>query len=117
MTSTVQRTQLRSFGHAAWAAAVVVTLALNLLWPLPGQEASWMWVGGLMAFPGAAAVILARRPGNGVGHALGLVGGAAPLWPLCPDREGSLRVLEVLPQRRRRPLTSKTSSPRRRSLA
>lgn len=63
--------------HLLWAAAVVGVLSLNLLWPLDGQEGSWPWVGGLMAFPVAAALILARRPGNGVGLALGAVGIAA----------------------------------------
>ncbi|WP_052667292.1 hypothetical protein [Nitriliruptor alkaliphilus] len=63
--------------HVAWAAAVIGVLGLNLVWPLPGQEANWPWVGGLLAFPVAAAAILARRPGNGVGRALGLVGVAA----------------------------------------
>jgi hypothetical protein len=88
------RLQLRAFGHAAWAGAVVVILALNLVWPLPGDEDSWAWVGGLMAFPVAAAVILSRRPGNGVGRALGVVGVSAALifvlswyvltWPGAP---------------------------------
>ncbi len=38
-----------------------------------GPEEYWPWVLGLMAFPVAAALILQRRPGNGVGRAMGVV--------------------------------------------
>lgn len=62
---------------AAWAAGVTGVLALNVLWPLPGHEQDWPWVMGLMAFPIAAALVLARRPGNVVGRLLGLVGMSA----------------------------------------
>jgi hypothetical protein len=62
---------------AAWAAAVVGVLALNVLWPFPGQEDDWPWVMGLTAFPIAAALVLARRPDNVVGRLLGLVGMSA----------------------------------------
>lgn len=67
----------RSWALAAWAAGVVGVLTLNVLWPFPGREADWPWVMGLMAFPIAAALVLARRPGNVVGRLLGVVGMSA----------------------------------------
>jgi hypothetical protein len=66
--------RVRTWVLAAWAAAVVGVLALNVLWPLPGQDRNWPWVMGLMAFPIAAALVLARRRGNTVGRLLGVVG-------------------------------------------
>jgi hypothetical protein len=57
------------------AAGILVILGLNLVWPVPtanGEEVIWMWVAGLMAFPVAAAIILAHRPHNRVGWALGV---------------------------------------------
>ena len=63
----------RNWALALWAAAVVVVLALNVARPFPGREADWPWVMGLMAFPVAAALLLARRPGNAIGLLLGLV--------------------------------------------
>ena len=67
----------RTLALAAWAAAVVVVLALNVARPFPGREADWPWVMGLMAFPVAAALLLAHRPGNTIGRLLGLVAMAA----------------------------------------
>ena len=61
----------RGWALAAWAAAVDLLLVLNVLWPLPGREADWPWVMGLMAFPVTAALLLARRPGNTIGRLLG----------------------------------------------
>lgn len=63
----------RGWAFAAWAAAVVVVLALNVAQPFPGREADWPWVMGLMAFPVASALLLARRPGNTIGRLLGVV--------------------------------------------
>ena len=62
---------------AGWAAAVVGVQALHVIWPFPGHEQDWPWVMGLMAFPIAAAIVLARRPGNVIGRLLGLVGMSA----------------------------------------
>jgi len=69
--------RVRSRVLAAWAAGVVGVLVLNVLWPPAGQEEDWPWVMGLMAFPIAAALVLARRPGNVVGRLLGVVGMSA----------------------------------------
>lgn len=33
----------RGWAFAAWAAAVVVVLALNVAQPFPGREADWPW--------------------------------------------------------------------------
>jgi hypothetical protein len=63
----------RGWALAAWAAAIDLVLALNVLWPFPGHEADWPWVMGLMAFPVTAALLLARRPGNTIGRLLGVV--------------------------------------------
>ncbi len=63
----------RGWALAGWAAALDLLLALNVLWPLSGQEANWPWVMGLMAFPVTAALLLARRPGNAIGRLLGVV--------------------------------------------
>ncbi len=68
---------MRSQALAAWAASVVVVLALNVVWPLPGQAESWPWATGLMAFPVAGGLLLAKRPGNPIGRILALVGVAA----------------------------------------
>lgn len=68
--------RLRIWLLIGWAVAVVAVLALNLLFPPPGLENAWQWVGGMMTFPIAAAVILGRRPGNGVGLTFFVVGTA-----------------------------------------
>jgi hypothetical protein len=69
--------RVRGWLLAGWAAAVVGVLAVNVVWPFPGHEADWPWVVGLMAFPVAAALLLARRPGNIIGRLLGVVGVSA----------------------------------------
>lgn len=67
--------RFRNWALAGWAALTVAVLALHVVWPQPGIEGDyWPWVVGLMVFPVAAALILAKRPGNGVGRALGVVG-------------------------------------------
>jgi hypothetical protein len=62
---------------AGWAAAVVGVEALHVIWPFPDHEQDWPWVMGLMAFPVAAAIVLARRSGNVIGRLLGMVGMSA----------------------------------------
>jgi hypothetical protein len=59
-----------------WAFSVVGVLVLNLILPPSGLEHAWQWVGGNMAFPVAAALILSKRPGNRVGQAMAVVGTA-----------------------------------------
>ena len=55
------------------AAAIEFVLVLNVIWPLPNEEGeSWPWVVGLMAFPVGAALVLAHRPENRAGWALGV---------------------------------------------
>lgn len=67
----------RARAHALWAGVAVVVLGASLARPLPGQEAAWPWTAGLMAFPVAGALILARRPANVIGRTLTAVGVAA----------------------------------------
>jgi hypothetical protein len=64
---------------AVWAAASVALQILHLVRPVDSVAADswWPWVIGLAAFPVAAAVVLAHRPGNGVGRALAVVAVAA----------------------------------------
>ncbi|MPZ50633.1 MAG: hypothetical protein GEU75_15265 [Dehalococcoidia bacterium] len=72
----------RIFALIAGAAFVEVVLLLNIAWPIRTEsydEQDWPWIGGLMAFPVAAALILIHRPQNGVGRALGVVGVSAGL--------------------------------------
>lgn len=69
--------RVRGWLLASWAALVVGVLVLNVAWPFPGHEEEVPWVIGLMVFPVAAALVLARRPGNAVGRLLALVGMAA----------------------------------------
>ena len=63
----------RTLALIGGAAVVEVVLLLNVLLPLEGEEDSAGWYFGLMGFPIAAAIILAHRPDNGVGRALGAV--------------------------------------------
>ena len=67
----------RFLAIVAGAAFVELVLLLNVVWPLPGEEDSWPWVGGLMAFPIAAALILIHRPEHRVGWALGVTAASA----------------------------------------
>ena len=71
------RTKLRGWLLAGWAAAIVGVQARHVIWPFSDREGDWPWVMGLMAFPIAAALLLARRPGNIIGRLLALVGMAA----------------------------------------
>lgn len=65
----------RVWAHYVWAGVVVAILLLHVFWPRPGQGSFYAaWPLGLMPFPVAAALILARRPGNGVGRDLFVVG-------------------------------------------
>lgn len=58
-------------------------LVLNIIWPIarPADDDGpiWMWVGGLMGFPPAAALLLAYRPSNRLSWALGISAGSAGL--------------------------------------
>jgi hypothetical protein len=63
--------------QVAAAGAVLGSLLLSALFPLPGQEDARPWAVGLMAFPVAAALVLINRPGNPIGRLLGVVGAAA----------------------------------------
>ncbi|MGH2584654.1 MAG: hypothetical protein ACRDJE_07040 [Dehalococcoidia bacterium] len=72
----------RAYAVTLTVAAVLVVLALNLLWPVTTEaydEDASAWVAGLMAFPVAAALVLIHRPDNRVGWALGVVGASAGL--------------------------------------
>jgi hypothetical protein len=61
--------------HYVWSAIVVSALLLNVFWPVyPGYS---MWALSLVAYPVAAALILANRPGNRVGRVLAVVGMSA----------------------------------------
>jgi len=65
----------RVWAHYVWAGAVVAILLLHVFWPQPGEEGPYQaWPMGLMPFPVAGALILARRPGNGVGRTLFVIG-------------------------------------------
>jgi hypothetical protein len=63
----------RRWSLVATAGATVGVLGLHVIWPQPGQVDYWPWAIGLMAYPMAAALILVKRPGNGVGRTLGIV--------------------------------------------
>jgi hypothetical protein len=68
--------------HYSWAALVVGSLLLHVLWSLLGlpgaaSEGFWIWALSLMVYPVAAAVILVNRPGNRVGRTLAVVTAAA----------------------------------------
>ena len=61
--------------HYLWAATVVGALMLNVFWPpYPGYS---IWALSLVAYPVAAALILANRPGNRVGRVLAVVATSA----------------------------------------
>ncbi len=61
--------------HYTWSATVVGALLLNVFWPVyPGYS---IWALSLAAYPVAAALILAQRPGNRVGRVLAVVGVSA----------------------------------------
>jgi hypothetical protein len=78
--------RVRNWTLCGWATLTVGVLALHIVRPLPGEDSGyWAWPLGLMAFPVTAALILMKRPGNGVGRALGVVGMATfavffPWW-------------------------------------
>jgi hypothetical protein len=62
---------MRNWWHFLWAAIIGGALLLNVFWPVyPGYS---VWALSLVAFPPAAAVILANRPGNRVGRVLAVV--------------------------------------------
>jgi hypothetical protein len=68
--------------HYSWAAIVVGSLLLHVVWSLfdlPGaaSEDFWIWALSLTVYPVAAAVILVNRPGNVVGRMLAVVTAAA----------------------------------------
>jgi hypothetical protein len=95
--------RVRNWALAGWASFTVGVLALHVVWPQPGQEVGyWPWAVGLMAFPVAAALILAKLPGNGVGRVLGVVGMATlaiffPWWYAVNYLDSPLsRLAEVL---------------------
>jgi hypothetical protein len=71
--------RVRNWALAGWAALTVALLAFAAVVEFRenGVAGEWSWAVGLMAFPVAAALVLARRPGNGVGRALGVVSMAA----------------------------------------
>lgn len=71
------RRRARGWLLRAWAAAVLVVLLLNVVWPQPGHDDEWPWPVGLMAFPVAAVVVLTRRPGNVIGRLMAVVGASA----------------------------------------
>lgn len=68
--------------HYSWAAIVVGSLLLHVVWSLfdlPGAASDdfWIWALSLAVYPVAAVVILVNRPGNGVGRMLAVVTAAA----------------------------------------
>jgi small-conductance mechanosensitive channel len=67
----------RSWLYAGWALLAVVLLALTAVRSAPGLEVEPVFDIGLAAFPVTAAIILARRPGNGVGWTLAVISMAA----------------------------------------
>ena len=73
----ITTSRLRSWWITLWAGAVLVVLAVNIAVPVPAMVDGWPWVGGLMAFPVAAAVVLLRRPGNSIGRLLFVVASTA----------------------------------------
>ncbi len=97
------------------AAVTVGVLALHVISPQPGQVGAgevdyWPWAVGLVAYPVAAALILIKRPGNGVGRTLGVVAlaslaifgtwwyiGHQPDAPLAAAAE-VLNAIAVIPQ-------------------
>ena len=74
--------RLRAVVFGGAAGAIVLVLILNIAWPIRTEtyeEQDWPWIGGLMAFPVAAALVLIHRPDNRVGWALGLTSLSAGL--------------------------------------
>ncbi|HSK96268.1 MAG TPA: hypothetical protein VK891_06590 [Euzebyales bacterium] len=73
------RGRIRSWALVGWTAATVALFGFAAVVELRehGATGDWPWAVGLMAFPVAAGLLLIRRPGNGVGRALGVVGVAA----------------------------------------
>lgn len=69
----------RSVGLLLWAAMILTVMAVNIVAPSLHLVDGWPWVGGLMAFPIAAVIVLLRRPGNTIGRLLALVASAAGL--------------------------------------
>jgi hypothetical protein len=71
--------RVRNGALVAWAALTVALFAFATVveFRQTGVTGDWPWGVGLMAFPVSAALVLAKRPGNGVGRVLGVVGMAA----------------------------------------
>jgi hypothetical protein len=71
--------RVRNGALVAWAALTVALFAFATVveFRQAGVTGDWPWGVGLMAFPVSAALVLAKRPGNGVGRVLGVVGMAA----------------------------------------
>lgn len=94
--------RVRGWVLAIWAAFVVVVLAASAAWPPPGQGSIWAWAVGLMAFPVAGSLLLARRPRNVIGRILASVGITAGVifvatWYALTYRQGLMSTLvEVL---------------------
>ena len=63
-----------------WALIMVGVLVWTMVFPPRGLETYWQWLAGMIAFPVAAALILAKRPGNGVGRVLFTVGTATLIY-------------------------------------
>lgn len=65
----------RAWAEYVWAGLVVSVLVMHVIRPQPGEDGPyWPWPMGLVPFPIAGALILVRRPGNGVGRVLRVVG-------------------------------------------
>lgn len=62
---------MRKWWHYSWAVIVVGALLLHVIWPTDPQFRPWAT--GLLAYPVAAALILANRPNNRVGRLLAVV--------------------------------------------
>ena len=93
----------RRFVLAASAAAAVAVLLLTTVAALREGSIDWPWGLGLAAFPVAAALLLARRPRNRVGRALGGVGVSATIVfalsvyaVIVPAQSSSARAAEAV---------------------
>ena len=73
--------RIRNWLLTGWATLTVALLAVATVaeFRAVGVTGQWAWGVGLMAYPVAAALLLMRRPGNGVGRALGVVGMVAAI--------------------------------------